>query len=157
MVECQTVDLEVPGSNPSWGEFFSLKFLLMRKWTKWRTTTTRTTQVIPWSLADGHRQKWGTNDSFAWLTSDVLSMTSWTRNIGNRNKNWFENETKIEFCRKRKYFRWKIWINEKIKLFLNWSTVELSGIICAFHSEVPGSNANAPYFSHSFEHCVLRY
>ena len=37
-------------------EIFSLKFLLMRKWTKrWRT---RTTQVIPWSLADGRRQKW---------------------------------------------------------------------------------------------------
>ena len=31
LVECQTVDLEVPGSNPVWGEFFSLKFLLMRK------------------------------------------------------------------------------------------------------------------------------
>ena len=29
MVDCQTVDLEVPGLNPGWGEFFSLKFLLM--------------------------------------------------------------------------------------------------------------------------------
>ena len=61
LVECQTVDLEVPGSNPDWGEFFSLKFLLMRKRTKWRTrtrtTTTTTIQVIPWSLADGRRQK----------------------------------------------------------------------------------------------------
>ena len=38
------------------GRIFSLKFLLMRKWTKrWRTRTwrTTTTQVIPWSLADG--------------------------------------------------------------------------------------------------------
>ena len=42
--------------------FFSLKFLLKRKWTKWWTTrrgrTTTTTQVIPWSLADGRRQSW---------------------------------------------------------------------------------------------------
>jgi len=30
----------------------------MRNWTKWRTkTTTTTTQVIPWSLAVGRRQK----------------------------------------------------------------------------------------------------
>ena len=31
----------------------------MRKWTKWWTTTRtrKTTQVIPWSLADGRRQK----------------------------------------------------------------------------------------------------
>ena len=36
-------------------EIFSLKFLLKRKWTKrWRT---RTTHVIPWSLANGRRQK----------------------------------------------------------------------------------------------------
>ena len=27
------------------------------KWTKWWRTTTTTTQVIPWSLADGRRQK----------------------------------------------------------------------------------------------------
>ena len=27
----------------------------MRKWDKWKRTTTR---VVPWSLADGHRQKW---------------------------------------------------------------------------------------------------
>ena len=41
------------------GDFFSLKFIFKRKWTKWwRTRTTRTTtQVIPWSLADGRRQK----------------------------------------------------------------------------------------------------
>ena len=53
------MDLEVPGLNPSTGEFYSLKFLLMRKWTEWlttrrttrRTTTSTTTQVIPWSLA----------------------------------------------------------------------------------------------------------
>ena len=38
------------------GSFLSLKFLLMRKWTKWRRTTT-TTQVIPCSLADGRKQK----------------------------------------------------------------------------------------------------
>ena len=34
----------------------------MRNWTKWRTTTRRrttTTHVIPWSLADGRRQKVG--------------------------------------------------------------------------------------------------
>ena len=31
LVECQTVDLEVLGSNSDWGEIFSLKFLLMRK------------------------------------------------------------------------------------------------------------------------------
>ena len=37
-------------------KIFSLEFLLKRKWTKWWTTR-RTTQVIPWSLADGHRQK----------------------------------------------------------------------------------------------------
>ena len=30
----------------------------MRKWDKWkRTTTITTTRVVPWSLADGHRQK----------------------------------------------------------------------------------------------------
>ena len=40
------------------GEFFSLKYLLMRKWTiRWRTTRTTKTQAIPWSLADGRRQK----------------------------------------------------------------------------------------------------
>ena len=45
--------------NSRSGRFFSLKFLLMRKWTKWWTTTRtrKTTQVIPWSLADGRRQK----------------------------------------------------------------------------------------------------
>ena len=37
-------------------ENFSLKFLLMRKLTKWWTTTTRT-QVFPWSFADGRKQK----------------------------------------------------------------------------------------------------
>ena len=31
----------------------------MRKWDKWkRTTTITTTRVVPWSLTDGHRQKW---------------------------------------------------------------------------------------------------
>ena len=62
MDKCWAVDLEIPGTNPNWGGFFSLKFHLVRKWTKWRTTRTRTTtrtstQVIPWSLADGRRQK----------------------------------------------------------------------------------------------------
>ena len=31
LVQCQTVDLEVPGLSPGLGEFLSLKFLLMRK------------------------------------------------------------------------------------------------------------------------------
>ena len=54
------VDLKDPGTIPSQGNFFSLKFLVKRIWTKWWTKTTRTrttTQVIPWSLADGCRQK----------------------------------------------------------------------------------------------------
>ena len=34
LVECQTVDLNVPGSNLGWGEFFPLKLFLMRKWAK---------------------------------------------------------------------------------------------------------------------------
>ena len=39
--------------------FFSLKFILKRKWTKWwRTrTTTRTTQVIPWSFGQWSQTK----------------------------------------------------------------------------------------------------
>ena len=38
---------------PPWEKFFSLKILLMRKWSKWWTRRrTRTTQVIPWSLAN---------------------------------------------------------------------------------------------------------
>ena len=38
-------------------ELFSLKFIFKRKGTKWwRTRTSRTTQVIPWSLADARRQ-----------------------------------------------------------------------------------------------------
>ena len=52
LIERQTVDQEISSSNPGWGEFFSLKFLLMRKCTKWRTRTrTTTTQVIPWPMA----------------------------------------------------------------------------------------------------------
>ena len=42
---------------PGQGEFFSLKFLSKGKWTKCWRTRTRTTQVIPWSLAFGCRQK----------------------------------------------------------------------------------------------------
>ena len=49
--------LEVPGSKCSHGIFFSLKFFLMKKWTKWWTRTRATTQVIPWPLAYGRRQK----------------------------------------------------------------------------------------------------
>ena len=56
MDKCWALDLEVVGSNHGWGDFFSLKFLLLRKWTKWRTRR-RTTKVIPWSLADGRSQK----------------------------------------------------------------------------------------------------
>ena len=54
-----TVDLKDPDSIPSQGDFFSFKFLSKRKWTKWwtRITRTTTTQVIPWSLANGGRQK----------------------------------------------------------------------------------------------------
>ena len=61
LVECQTADVEVPSLNHGSGEFFSLKFFLVRKWTKrWRTRTRTTAQVIPWSLGDGRRQKvWG--------------------------------------------------------------------------------------------------
>ena len=59
LIKCSARVLKVPGLNPNLGEFFSLKFLSMRDWTKWRRTTTwtRTTQVIPWSLANGRRQK----------------------------------------------------------------------------------------------------
>ena len=46
-----------PGLIPRRG-YFSLEFLLMRKWTKWwRTTRTTTTLVNLWSLAYGRRQK----------------------------------------------------------------------------------------------------
>ena len=45
------------------GIIFSLKFLLMRKWTKWWTTTT---QVIPWSLDDGRRQKCSPTQPLFW-------------------------------------------------------------------------------------------
>ena len=59
-IKCSAGELKDPGLIPSQGEFFSLKFLLKRKWTKWRTRATRrtTTQVIPWSLAYGRRQKY---------------------------------------------------------------------------------------------------
>ena len=44
--------------SPGREKFFSLKFIFKRKWTKWWTRTrTRRTQVIPWSLDDGRRQK----------------------------------------------------------------------------------------------------
>ena len=61
MDKCLAVDPMDPGLIPSQGDISSLKFLLKRKLTKWwrtaRTRATRTTQVIPWSLADGRRQK----------------------------------------------------------------------------------------------------
>ena len=51
--------MRTPVLFPGREKFFSLKFILKSKWTKWWriTTRTRTTQVIPWSLADGRRQK----------------------------------------------------------------------------------------------------
>ena len=56
----------------SWlGRIFSLKFLLMRKWTKWRRTRTRTTtQVIPWFLADGRRHKQTVATTQFWSLAD---------------------------------------------------------------------------------------
>ena len=50
-------------------DFFSLKFLLKRRWGKWKRTTT--TRVIPCSLADGLRQK---DDGFIfWLLKPFTS------------------------------------------------------------------------------------
>ena len=48
LVEHSTGMLKVPGMNPILGEFFHLLDYLKR------TTSTR---AIPWSLADGRRQK----------------------------------------------------------------------------------------------------
>ena len=77
--KCLAVNLVDPGSIPNQGDIFSLKFLLKKKWTKWwrrtRARTRTTTHIIPWSLADGRRQKYWLRKTifgFRKLTSDPL-------------------------------------------------------------------------------------
>ena len=77
--KCLAVNLVDPGSIPNQGDIFSLKFLLKMKWTKWwrrtRARTRTTTHIIPWSLADGRRQKYWLRKTifgFRKLTSDPL-------------------------------------------------------------------------------------
>ena len=77
MDKCLAVNLMDPGSIPNQGDIFSPKFLLKKKWTKWwRWRRTRTTtHIIPWSLADGRRQKYWLRKTifgFRKLTSDPL-------------------------------------------------------------------------------------
>ena len=56
LVEHSSGMLKVPGSNTCNRKIVSLKFRLIRKRGKWKRTTT-SIRVIPWSLADGRRQK----------------------------------------------------------------------------------------------------
>ena len=74
----------------------------MRKWTKWWTrTTTITTQVIPWSLADGRRQKpilltffdkssFGGKSQFDFkkLPYEIYQLITLTTLITNRKSGW---------------------------------------------------------------------
>ena len=58
MYKCLAVDLKDPGSTPSQGDFFHLNFFLRGNEPNGEQEQEQTTtQVIPWSLPDGRRQK----------------------------------------------------------------------------------------------------
>ena len=64
------VEPKDPGPIPNQGDFFSLKFLLKRKWTNGeQEQEQQQLKEFPWSLTDGRRQKEGEPDIFIYFLS----------------------------------------------------------------------------------------
>ena len=66
----------------------------MRKWTKWWTTTRTRTEVIPWSLADGRRQKLRPDKKviLTCRTNLIIKIFSW-----NRRNNKYSDDFVVNF------------------------------------------------------------